>query len=145
MQLIVKKFDELTVTELYDILKLRAAVFILEQNCLYQDLDEKDKHAYHVYLTDNNNIQAYARVLDIGVSYADATSIGRIISAERGKGLGSQIVKASIQVAKDKYGPNKIKIAAQSYAKVFYEKEGFVVCSDEFLEDGIPHVEMVLG
>lgn len=144
MELVVKRFEELELSELYDILQARAEIFVVEQDCVYNDLDGKDKQVYHVYLRDAQGVAAYVRVLDKGMTF-DEVSIGRVITVRRGVGLGKVIMKAGIDVAKEKFGADKIRIAAQLYAKVFYEKVGFVRDEDrpEFLEDGIPHVEMV--
>lgn len=144
MELVIKKFDELTIYELYEILKLRTDVFVVEQNCPYPEVDNKDQFAYHVYLKDDEGIQAYLRVLEAGISYEDV-SIGRVISKQRRTGLGTTLIKAGIDVAKNKYNASQIKIEAQTYAKPFYENVGFVQSSEEFLEDGIPHIEMILS
>lgn len=143
MELIVKRFEELTVEELYEILKIRVSVFVVEQNCLYQEIDDRDKQSFHVYLKDDDGIQAYLRVVDKGVSF-DEVSIGRVIAVKRRCGLGSKILSERIKVAKDKLKAATIKIEAQSYAKGLYEKQGFSQVSEEFLEDGIPHVLMIL-
>lgn len=143
MELIVKKFDELTPDELYDILKLRVDVFVVEQNCPYPEIDGKDKGAYHVWLRDGEGIAAYLRVLDKGVSFDDA-AVGRVISARRRKGFGTVVLKEGIRVAKEKFGADKITIEAQVYARKFYENVGFRQASEEFLEDGIPHIVMTL-
>lgn len=144
MEIDVKRFEELSPAELYDILKIRVAIFCLEQNCLYQDLDGKDKQAYHVYIKENGEIKAYLRVLDRGISF-DEVSIGRVLTTERGAGFGNIILKEGLRVAKEKMNADKIRIEAQSYAKGYYEKFGFKQTSDEFLEDGIPHIEMILN
>ena len=143
MELIVKRFEELTVEELYEILKIRVSVFVVEQNCLYQEIDDRDKQSFHVYLKDDDGIQAYLRVVDKGVSF-DEVSIGRVIAVKRRCGLGSKILSERIKVAKDKLKAATIKIEAQSYAKGLYEKQGFSQVSEEFLEDEIPHVLMIL-
>lgn len=143
MELVVKKFDELTLDELYEILKVRVNVFVVEQNCPYEEIDEKDKNAYHIYFKDNNKIQAYLRVLEKGAS-SDEVSIGRVLSLQRKSGLGSKILNEGIKVAKEKFNANKIILEAQTYVQKMYEKIGFKVISDEFLEDGIPHVRMML-
>lgn len=142
MNLFVKRFEQLSVTELYELLQARLAVFVVEQQCVYQDLDDKDRHAYHVFLKDDTGIQAYVRVVDKGVSFEEV-SIGRVLTMKRGYGLGSRILSEGIRVAKDNLGADRIQIGAQSYAKAFYEKLGFVQASDEYLEDGIPHILMV--
>lgn len=142
METIVKRFDELTLYELYDLLKLRAQVFVVEQNCPYQDLDDIDKDAYHVFIVDEGEIVACARVIDKG-KRLDEVSIGRVISARRRQGLGTTVMKASIKTAKEKYSAKKIKIGAQEYAIPFYQQVGFKVVSDTYLEDGIPHKYMI--
>lgn len=143
MEIIIKKFNELSLDELYEILKIRVSVFVVEQTCPYQEIDNKDKQAYHIYIKENNQIKAYLRVLDKGVSFPEA-SIGRVLTTERNKGYSNIIIKEGIKVAKEKYKADKIQIAAQVYAKKLYEKFGFKQISDEFLEDGIPHIIMLL-
>lgn len=142
MQCIVKHFNELTTTELYAILKARVNVFVVEQNCPYPELDDKDLDAWHVYLTDQGNIVAYLRVLAPGVSFKEA-SLGRVLTTVRGKGLGKEIVEAGIEVAKEKYQTKCLRIEAQCYAQGFYEKFGFKQVSEPFLEDDIWHMEML--
>ena len=144
MQLHIKRFEELTVDELYAILKLRVDVFVVEQTCPYPELDDKDQGAYHVFLTDEKGIQAYLRVLDRGVSFDDV-SIGRVISRKRRQGLGTQIVSEGIALAQQRFHAERIVIEAQTYARKLYENLGFVQTSDEFLEDGIPHIQMTLN
>ena len=143
MECTVKHFNELTSVELYEILQIRAEVFVVEQNCVYQDLDNKDKGAYHVFLHEDGKVKAYLRVLAAGVSYEDA-SIGRVLTIQRGTGLGKQLLLEGIKVAKEKFNADKIRISAQSYAKGFYEQVGFKQVSEEYLEDGIWHMEMLL-
>lgn len=142
MQTVVKAFQELSVDELYEILRLRAEVFVVEQNCVYQDLDEVDKDAYHVYLKDEDEIVAYLRVVDKG-KRLDEVSVGRVISLKRRCGLGSALMREGIKVAKEKFGAKKVKVGAQCYARPFYESVGFRPVSDEYMEDGIPHVYML--
>lgn len=144
MEVYVKRFEELSVEELYEIIKIRVAIFSLEQNCLYQDLDDKDKNAYHVYIKETDKLKAYLRVIDKGISF-DEVSIGRVLTTERGIGLGNKILEEGIKVVKEKMNADKIKIEAQLYAKGYYEKFGFRQISDEFLEDGIPHIQMMLN
>jgi len=144
MQLCIKHFRELTLQELYDIIRLREQVFVVEQNCVYLDADGKDENAYHVFLRDANGLQAYLRVLDRGVSF-EAASIGRVIAVQRRQGLGTQVLQAGIRVAREQFAADRITIEAQTYARAFYEKQGFVQTSEEFLEDGIPHVRMELS
>lgn len=143
METTVKKFDELTVNELYEILKLRAEVFVVEQDCAYQDLDDIDQDAYHVYMREENGTMvAYLRVVDKG-KRLDEVSIGRVISIRRRSGVGTALMGAGMRVAKEKFGAKKIKVGAQVYAKPFYEGCGFRQVSGEYLEDGIPHIYML--
>ena len=142
METIVKQFEELTPEELYEILKLRAEVFIVEQNCVYLDMDDKDKGALHVFLRDDNGLEAYLRVLDKGVNFEEV-SIGRVISKKREQGFGKIVMEAGMKAAVDIFGADRIKIMAQSYAEGFYQKVGFVTVSEEFMYDDIPHVYMV--
>jgi ElaA protein len=143
MELCVKTFDELTADELYDLLALRTAVFVVEQQCPYQDADGLDRQALHVWLRDENGIRAYLRVMDRGVC-GDEVRIGRVIAVERRQGLGSRVLAAGIKAAKERFRAETIAVEAQVYAKGLYEKQGFRTVSEEFLEDGIPHVKMVL-
>lgn len=143
MDLVVKRFGELSLEELYEILQIRVAVFVMEQNCAYQEIDGKDQYSYHVFLKDNTGIKAYLRVIDKGISF-DEVSIGRVLTLKRKCGLGNRILLEGIKVARERMNANRIKIEAQSYAKGFYEKAGFKQVSEEFLEDGIPHIQMVL-
>ena len=144
MQLIVKHFSELSVDELFAIYKLRVAVFVVEQKCPYQEIDEADRAAYHIWLQDEDGIVAYARALPPGVTFAEA-SIGRVIAVKRRCGMGSRIVAAAVETAREKFSAGKITIEAQVYARSLYEKAGFWQISDEFLEDGIPHIQMQLS
>ena len=131
MKLIVKHFNELTTVELFNILKLRVSVFVVEQKCHYQEVDDADTLAYHLWLEDDDGIEAYARVLPTRVTFEEA-SIGRIIARKRRCGLGTRIVNEAIKVVEEKFGENTIKIEAQVYAKHLYEKCGFVQSSDIF-------------
>lgn len=139
----IKSFHELTLEELYQILKIRSAIFVVEQTCVYQDLDDKDQGAYHVLLKEAGEIKAYLRVLAPGVSFKEAC-LGRVLTVARGEGFGKDLLLAGIAVAKEKWQAKQIRIEAQSYAKGFYEKVGFKQVSEEFLEDGILHMEMLL-
>lgn len=143
MELIVKRYDELTLEELYEILKVRQEVFVIDQNCVFQDLDGLDQYALHIFLCDDSGIQAYLRLIEAGKSYEEVT-IGRVLSKKRRCGLGTKIMLAGIEEAKDRMNATKIKIAAQSHAKTFYENMGFQQSSEEFMEEGIPHIEMIL-
>ena len=141
----VKYFDELDTTELYNILQLRSEIFVVEQDCVYQDLDGKDQHALHVIGTKNNKVVAYTRIFKPG-DYFKVASIGRVVVAkeERRYGYGKVIMEASIEAVKKKLGETSIKISAQTYLKGFYNSLGFKEVGDGYLEDGIPHIAMVL-
>jgi len=141
MELMIKSFDQLTTTELYEILKVRTAVFVVEQNCPYQDIDGADLDALHVFLQDKTGIKAYLRVFS---EDARTAHIGRVLTTQRGSGHGGEILKAGICAAREQLRKDAIYLEAQTYAKGFYEREGFRVIGDEFLEDGIPHVPMLL-
>lgn len=151
----IKTFQELTVDELYELLRVRSEVFVVEQDCVYQDMDGDDKQAIHVWLTetvakedeqngdvtDNEKVVALARVCPAGV-HLPTISIGRVITTVRGKGYGKQIMLAAIDVAQEYFGATSIDIEAQEYAKAFYEGVGFKQTSDTFMLDGIPHIKM---
>lgn len=143
MELVIKHFSELTLDELYDMIRARVDIFVVEQKCHYHELDGKDKDAFHIFLRDENGIAAYLRTLDRGVAF-DEVSIGRIITVRRGQGFGAEIMREGIKFAKKQYNADKIKIMAQCQAKGFYEKFGFVQCSEPFLDDGILHIDMIL-
>ncbi len=145
MTLFVRRFCELSLTELFEIYKLRVGVFVVEQNCPYQEIDDFDKAAIHVFFMDDSKTEiiAYLRVLPSGTKFYDV-SIGRVISMRRRCGLGTKLLKEGIRVAKDFFNAKRIEIEAQTYAMPFYEKVGFKQSSDGFLEDGIPHVKMLL-
>lgn len=143
MNLVIKKFNELTIAELYEILKVRAEVFVVEQNCVYQDLDDIDYNSLHVFLEEEGKVKAYLRAY-IKDANTGTVQIGRVLTTVRGTGLGLDMLKTGIEAAKKELCTNKIYIEAQTYAIGFYEKVGFQVVSDEFLEDGIPHVAMEL-
>lgn len=143
MELVVKTFYELSNDEIFDIYKLRFDVFVCEQNCVYQDIDEYDKKAIHVYYKDNDKIVAYLRVIPQGVRFLEA-SIGRVISMQRRTGLGTKIVSKAIEIAINEFKAETIYLEAQSYARKLYENLGFKKCGDEFVEDGIPHTPMRL-
>ena len=155
MELVIKHFSELSIDELYDLLKLRVEVFVVEQSCPYQELDSKDKNAYHLFLKDNNEIVAYLRVffneiyMNAHIKESDilfnVASIGRVVSSVRRKGYATTLLKEAVNVAKEKYSAERIVLEAQVYAKSLYENIGFVQTSAEFLEDGISHVQMMLN
>ena len=143
METVVKRFEELSVWELRDIYKLRIAVFIVEQNCPFQDIDDVDEYSYHIMMKDGDEIVAYARVVPKGVKFDDV-SIGRVISMRRRQGLGTALMSEGIRIAKEFLHAERIVVEAQTYARGFYEASGFSQCSDEFLEDDIPHIMMSL-
>lgn len=146
MQLYIKTYEELTKNELYALLRLRAQVFVVEQNCPYVDLDNLDQAAIHLWITKENNPVAYTRIIRPGAYYKEA-SIGRVLTTPtvRNTGLGKEIFKKSIAEAKRLFQEDNIRIMAQSYLIRFYQGFEFQVVSEEFLEDGIPHVEMLLN
>ena len=114
---------------------------MVEQNCPFPEIDGKDLDAYHLWLADENGIAAYARVLDRGISFEEP-AVGRVISLRRREGLGTRILQEGMRVAAEKYGAKAVMLEAQVYARKLYEKQGFVQVSEEFLEDGIPHIIM---
>lgn len=142
MKVYVKRYGELTKDELYALVRLRIAVFVVEQNCPYMELDDRDQAAVHVWLEDDEGIEAYLRVMDRGVE-SEHVSIGRVIAVKRRSGIGTQVLSEGIRVAKEYFAADQIYLEAQVYAKSFYEKSGFRQVSDEFLEDGIPHIKMI--
>lgn len=143
MPLFVKSFDQLSVEELYDILRLRVAVFVVEQRCSYQELDGLDQEALHVYWKEGEEIQAYLRVMDRGPG-RPYVSLGRVLTVPRRQGWGRKILAQGIRVAREAFHGETLYLEAQVYAKGLYEAQGFRAISEEFLEDGIPHVKMLL-
>lgn len=141
METYVKPFASLTVQELYEILKARAEVFFLEQKIVCQDLDDVDYEAIHVFIRQGKKVCAYLRIYE---KSEDTVQIGRVLSTERGVGLGKAVMEAGIKACRSLPGKKTLRIEAQSYAIGFYEKLGFTVTSEEFLDVGIPHVEMIL-
>jgi ElaA protein len=140
----IKPFEALSVHELYDLLKLRSEIFVVEQNCVYLDLDGKDKYALHLFGTFDGNIVAYARLFKPGISFENA-SIGRVVvsAAHRDKKWGHELMREAIAAIAKHYKEDKITIGAQLYLKKFYESHGFMQTSDMYLEDDIPHIEMI--
>ena len=141
LQLHKKSFEELTTDELYELLRVRSEVFVVEQNCVYQDMDGDDQKSIHLWMTNNDIIVSLARVCPAG-SHMKEVSIGRVITTERGKGYGKQIMLHAINAAIEHFGATRIDIEAQEYAKEFYESVGFRQSSDTFMLDGIPHIKM---
>ena len=143
MKLFVRRFAELSPEELYAILRLRVDVFVVEQRCPYPELDGLDQGALHVWLADEEGIAAYLRVMDRGV-YDEEVAIGRVISLRRRRGYALQLLQEGVRVAREAFGARLISVEAQVYARSLYEKAGFQQASGEFLEDGIPHIRMLL-
>lgn len=144
MERVLKSFSELTLDEYHQLLKLRCEVFVVEQQSPYQEVDDADKQALHLwYLDDEGALAGYARVLPPGVAH-DTASIGRVIAVTRGCGMGRRIMEDAIQVARDNLGADCLTIEAQVQARGFYEKLGFVQSSPEFDDAGVPHVQMRL-
>lgn len=144
LDIVVKKFSELSIEELYGLLQLRSAVFVVEQDCVYQDIDGKDNKALHVLGTKNGEVIAYTRIFKPG-DYFEESSIGRVVvhKAYRKYGYGKDIMKASIAVIHQGFNEDKIKISAQLYLSKFYSDLGFKAIGEGYLEDGIPHIQMV--
>ena len=143
MDIIIKKFDELTLNELYKIMQLRSQVFVVEQNCIYQDLDDINKISYHLFIKGNNDtIKAYLRIFE---KDKDIAQIGRVVTEEkeRKKGYATKLMEKGIQLIKNEMKKNKVYLEGQVYCKDLYLKLGFEIISDEFLEDGIPHYKMI--
>jgi len=141
-----KHFTALTNKELYAILDLRNKVFVVEQNCVYNDTDGKDLNCWHLCGWQNNVLVAYARIIAPGISYEEA-SIGRVITHPdfRKLGYGKELMTIAIEKTNAQFNVNTIKIGGQLYLEKFYNNLGFQTCSEAYLEDGIPHVEMVYG
>lgn len=142
LQLHKKLYSELNIHELYELLRVRSEVFVVEQNCVYQDLDGDDQASIHLWITRDDKVVALCRVCPAGTHMREV-SIGRVITTERGCGYGKQIMKAAIQAAIEHFQTELIVIEAQEYAKGFYESVGFKQTSEPFILDGIPHVAMV--
>lgn len=141
-----KRFNDLTADEVYTILCVRQQVFVLEQECLYLDADGKDRFGFHLMGFDGEEVVAYARILDAGVSYPEV-SMGRILTTDavRGTGAGMELMEVGLGKIAEHYGNVPIRISAQTYLLAFYEKFGFRSTGKEYLEDEIPHTEMIRG
>ncbi len=139
----IKRFEALSIVELYDLLQLRSEVFVVEQNCVYQDIDGKDGKALHLIGEANGQTVAYSRLFKPN-DYFDEASIGRVVVKEtyRDKKLGHILMQEAIQAIKSEFGQTNITISAQLYLKKFYESHGFIQTSETYLEDDIPHIEM---
>jgi len=143
---IQKHFNDLTPHELYAIIRLRNEVFVVEQNCVFQDADDKDQQSYHLMGWDNGKLLAYTRLVPPGVAYEEA-SIGRVVTSPsaRGTGLGRELMVQSIKACKEQFNVTVIRIGAQLYLEQFYRSLGFIPKGETYLEDGIVHVEMLFS
>ena len=143
---ICKRFEELTPEELYAVIKLRNEVFVVEQNCVYQDADGKDVCCFHLLGYADNNLASYARLVPAKAAFQEI-SIGRVVTspAYRKVGAGRQLMHKAIEQCYELFGKQPIRIGAQLYLKKFYESFGFVQMSEMYLEDDIPHIEMLLA
>ncbi|MCW5519917.1 GNAT family N-acetyltransferase [Aureitalea sp. L0-47] len=144
MTIKIKSFQELTIDELHDLMQLRSEVFVVEQDCVYQDIDGKDRKALHILGFYEGELSAYSRCFQPG-DYFEEAAIGRIVVDKRvrDKGLGHQIVDASIEAVQKTYNTSQIKLSAQTYLIDFYTSHGFQTTGEEYLEDGIPHIAMI--
>ncbi len=140
----LKQFEELAPAELYAILRLRSEVFVVEQNCVFLDMDDKDQQCFHLLGYENDLLAAYTRLVPPGVAY-ELPSIGRVVTspAARKSGYGRQLMEKSIEETNRLFGPQRIKIGAQLYLRNFYSSLGFEQTSAVYLEDGIDHIEMI--
>ncbi|MGR3763067.1 GNAT family N-acetyltransferase [Rossellomorea sp. NS-SX7] len=141
----LKSFNELSTTELYRILKERTQVFVVEQHCPYLEVDGKDLHSYHLYKEENGEVAAYSRILPAGISYEEA-SIGRVFVKReyRGRGLAGELMKKGLDFIQHEWEEKTVKIQAQEYLREFYGSFGFEAVTDTYLDDGIPHIDMIL-
>jgi ElaA protein len=142
---LLKHFDELTARELYAIMQLRIEVFVVEQQCIFQDADNKDQGGYHLMAWNDELLVAYSRIIPSGIAYKDYPSIGRVTTSpmSRKNGLGRELMLRSIAQLEQLFGKRAIKLGAQLYLKDFYGSLGFVQSSEIYLEDNIQHIEMI--
>ncbi len=140
----IKTFDELTTKELYAIIKARVNVFVVEQDCPYPDLDDYDQKAIHLWADMEGEVFAYCRIFDQGIKYMES-SIGRVITTEkaRGTGLGKQLIEYALDIINNRLGTSEVRISAQDYLLNFYSGFGFLDTGKKYLEDNIPHTEML--
>ncbi|MBQ0065381.1 MAG: GNAT family N-acetyltransferase [Firmicutes bacterium] len=141
MEFVVKRFEELTTKELYQIYKTRVDVFVVEQECPYPEIDEMDLTSIHIYLQEEGSILAYCRLIPPGIRFEDV-AIGRVLSTRRREGIATKLLEKAIEVIQKEFDCSSITLEAQVYARKLYENVGFVQTSEEFLEDGIPHIQM---
>lgn len=141
----LKKYEELTIDELYTILQLRSLVFVVEQNCAYLDMDDKDQGSLHLMGWEGQRLIAYTRLLPPGLAFEEA-SIGRVVTSPsiRRSGIGRILMQKSIEHCHDLFGDGPIQIGAQRYLETFYQSLGFEISGSPYLEDGIPHIHMIL-
>lgn len=141
---VIREYDDLNIDELFEMYHLRQRVFIVEQDCAYQDCDLKDKQAFHVFAYRNKVLVGYLRILKPGVSYNEP-SIGRVVvcPSSRGEGIGRILMKKGLEYTQDLFKSSDIRISAQKYLVPFYESLDFVTVGESYLEDGIPHIEML--
>ena len=146
LQSVIKTFNELSPQDIYSILQLRSEVFVVEQNCVYQDIDDKDQYALHLLLKKDDYLIGYSRIFKAGDYFKEA-SIGRVLvkKQDRNNRHGSLLMELSIKAIKDHFKENTVKISAQTYLKKFYNELGFNPIGEEYLEDGIPHIAMLLN
>jgi len=144
LEILIKTFEELSINQLYQILQLRSEVFVVEQDCVYQDIDGKDQKALHILGYKDDVLVAYTRCFEQGIYFQEA-AIGRVIVKEnhRKYGYGHQVLEASIKAIKERFNTTKIKLSAQQYLIDFYVSHGFITTGEGYLEDGIPHIAMV--
>ena len=140
----IKTFSELTTPELYEIIKARINVFVVEQECPYPDLDDYDQKAIHLWAENDSEVLAYCRIFDKGIKYPEA-SIGRVVTAGKGRrtGLGKQLIKYALEIIENRLGTSEVRISAQDYLLKFYSDFGFQDTGKKYLEDNIPHTEML--
>lgn len=140
----IKAFEEFTVPELYNVLKARIDVFVVEQNCPYPDLDDYDQKAVHIWAEKDGKILANCRIFDKGIKYQEA-SIGRVLTTEKGRGknLGKQLIAYALETIKARFHTSEVRISAQDYLLKFYGEFGFEDTGKKYLEDDIPHTEML--
>jgi len=140
----IKTFEEFTVPELYQVLKARVDVFVVEQNCPYPDLDDYDQKAIHIWAEENGKVLAYCRVFNKGIKYHE-TSIGRVLTTEnaRGKSLGKLLIQYAVETIENRFHTSEIRISAQDYLLKFYAGFGFEDTGKKYMEDDIPHTEML--
>ncbi|MCR5101689.1 MAG: GNAT family N-acetyltransferase [Butyrivibrio sp.] len=142
MEFIKKHFNELSLNELYEILKTRSEIFVVEQDCVYQDLDDNDQNATHIFSMDEKGRVTSCLRVFVRDETSSVIQIGRVVTLVHGTGLGGRLLHEGVETAVNDYHAKKIYLEAQQYAKGYYAKEGFEVVSEPFLEDGIPHVKM---